>query len=89
MSFLRHPQIYRPILPAAALARRPGRSIVSMSLRPAIPWRVALLQCSPPLRQSPAMVNRVAETVNHHPVRGGEFSTGTLGTFRVLPQLSC
>jgi len=76
MSFLRHKQIYRPILPAAALARRPGRCIVSMSLRPAIPWRVALLQ------QSPAMLNRVAETVNHRFVRGGEFSTGTSGNFR-------
>ena len=36
-----------------ALAR-----IVLMSLRPAIPWRVALLQSSPPLHRLIAMVNR-------------------------------
>ena len=60
--------------------------IVLMSLRPAIPQRVALLHCSPPLHQPFVIVNRVAGTVNHHLTRAGEFSTGTLGNFQ--PELT-
>lgn len=56
--------------------------IVWMSLRPAIPWRVALLHCSPPLHQPFAMVNPIVGTVNHHLNRAGEFSTGGMGNFR-------
>jgi hypothetical protein len=57
-----------------------------MSLRPAIPWRVALPHCSPPLHQPFVMVNRVAGTVNHHLAGAGEFSTGILGNFQ--PELT-
>ncbi len=60
--------------------------IVLMSLRPAIPWRVALLHCSPPLHQPFVMVNRVAGTVNHHLAGAGEFSAGFLGNFQ--PELT-
>ena len=60
--------------------------IVLMSLRPAIPRRVALLHCSPPLHQPLVMVNRVAKTVNHHFSRAGEFSTGILRNFQ--PELT-
>jgi hypothetical protein len=60
--------------------------IVLMSLRPAIPRRVALLHCSPPLHQPFVMVNGVAGTVNHHLTGAGEFSTGTLGNFQ--PELT-
>ena len=63
MSFLRHKQIYRPMVrksgQAGAVAT-PPRSHRPMSLRPAIPRRVALLHCSPPLHQSTAMVMPIA-----------------------------
>jgi hypothetical protein len=62
---------------------RPHRS---MSLRPAIPRRVALLHCSPPLHQPFVIVNRVAGTLNRHLTGTGEFSTGTLGDFQ--PELT-
>jgi hypothetical protein len=55
--------------------------IVSMSLQPAIPRRVGLHQNPPPLHQPISMLNPPAETVNHHLVRAGEFSTGTMGIF--------
>jgi hypothetical protein len=62
MSFLRHQQIYQSdVLFSFAEGEAVNGSalgiIVSMSLRPAIPWRVALLHCSPPLHQPKAMVN--------------------------------
>jgi hypothetical protein len=60
----------------------PDPLIVMTSLRPAIPRRVALQQSPPPLHQPSDMVNQVAETVNHHQARGGEFSTGILGNFQ-------
>src|SRR5262245_30795377 len=56
--------------------------IVLMSLQPAIPRRVALQQSSPPLCRLDSVYHPPAETVNHHPARAGEFSTGTLGNFR-------
>jgi hypothetical protein len=56
--------------------------IVSMSLRPAIPWRVGLHQSPPPLYQPISMLNPPAETVNHHLTRAGEFSTGRMGNFQ-------
>jgi len=56
--------------------------IVLMSLQSAIPWRVALLHCSPPLHRLDSMFHLPAESVNHHPARAGEFSTGTLGNFQ-------
>src|SRR3954468_24578315 len=65
----------------AVLGLAPGL-IVLMSLQPAIPWRVALQQSSPPLYRLDSMYHPSAETVNHHPARAGEFSTGTLGNFR-------
>ena len=57
MSFLRHRQIYHPI---AGLYRRKqalplrSRRHRLMSLRPAIPWWVALLQSSPPVTYTDA-----------------------------------
>ena len=65
MSFLRHKQIYRPMdrrsgSGQAGAVATPPRSHRPMSLRPAIPRRVALLHCSPPLHQSFAMVQWVA-----------------------------
>jgi hypothetical protein len=60
--------------------------IVLMSLQPAIPWRVALQQSSPPLYRLDFMYHPPAESVNHHLARAGEFSTGTLGNFQ--PELT-
>ena len=60
--------------------------IVLMSLQPAIPWRVALQQSSPPLYRLDSMYHPPAETVNHHLAWAVEFSTGTLGIFR--PELT-
>lgn len=60
--------------------------IVLMSLPPAIPWRVALLHCLPPLHRLDSMYHPPAETVNHHLARAGEFSTGTMGNFQ--PELT-
>src|SRR3954451_21945452 len=61
--------------------------IVLMSLQPAIPWRVALQQSSPPLYRLDSMYHPSADTVNHHPARAGVFLTGTLGNFR--SELTC
>jgi hypothetical protein len=60
--------------------------IVLMSLQPAIPWRVALLHCPPPLHRLDSVYHPPAESVNHHPARAGEFSTGTMGNFQ--PELT-
>jgi len=57
-----------------------------MSLRPAIPWRGALLHCPPPLYQPMSILNRLVGTVNHHLMRTGEFSTGDMGNFQ--PELT-
>jgi hypothetical protein len=84
MSFLRHGQIYQSDV---LLVRAPGEAscdsapkclIVLMSLRPAIPWRVALLHCPPPLHRPESIVNPPVGTVNHHLPGAGEFSTGDL-----------
>ena len=77
MSFLRHGQIYR----SDGFANRGQRiplapAIVSMSLRPATPWRVGLHQSPPPLRRLVSMLQEVLVGVNHHLMGGGEFSTG-------------
>jgi hypothetical protein len=53
--------------------------IVLMSLRPAIPRRVALLHCSLALTGRFPRVNGVAGTVNHHSAGAGELSVGDLG----------
>src|SRR5215471_4346650 len=66
----------------AAFGSAPGL-IVLMSLQPAIPWRVALQQSSPPLHRMTSIYHRRGESVNHHPARAGEFSTGTLGNFQL------
>src|SRR3954454_21518071 len=60
--------------------------IVLMSLQPAIPWRVALLHCPPPLHRLDSIFHPPAESVNHHITGAGEFSTGTMGNFR--PELT-
>ena|SRR5580698_6027858 len=62
------------------------RLIVLMSLQPAIPWRVALLHCPPPLHRLDTILHRPANFVNHHPAGAGEFSTGTMGNFQ--PELT-
>ncbi len=56
--------------------------IVLMSLQLAIPWRVALLHCPPPLHRLDTMLHRPADFVNHHLAGAGEFSTGTMGNFQ-------
>jgi hypothetical protein len=88
MSFLRHGQIYQSdgflvcAQGEASCGFAPKRPIVLMSLRPAIPWRVALLHCPPPLHRPESIVNQTAETINHHLPGAGEFSTGDLGNFQ-------
>ena len=54
MSFFRHEEIYRSDVGMQLKGSGPQtapRTIVSMSLRLAIPWRVALQQSPPPLHQ--------------------------------------
>ena len=58
------------------------RPVVLMSLQPAIPWRVALLHCPPPLHRLVTMLHRPADFVNHHLSGAEEFSTGTMGNFQ-------
>jgi hypothetical protein len=58
------------------------RLIVLMSLQPAIPWRVALLHCPPPLHRLDTILHRPVDFVNHHLAGAGEFSTGTMGNFQ-------
>ena len=86
MSFLRHRQIYQSdVLTEAqgeAVSGSAPSPIVLMSLRPAIPWQVGLHQSPPPLHQPVSILNPPAETVNHHPARAGEFSTGRMGNFQ-------
>src|SRR5437763_4846384 len=60
--------------------------IVLMSLQPAIPRQVALLQCLPPLHRLDPMFHLPAGTVNHHLTRAGEFSTGRTRNFQ--PELT-
>ena len=60
--------------------------IVLMSLQPAIPRQVALLQCLPPLHRLDSMFHLPAGTVNHHLTRAGEFSTGRMRNFQ--PELT-
>ncbi len=60
--------------------------IVLMSLQPAIPRQVALLQCLPPLHRLDPMFHLPAGTVNHHLARTGEFSTGRTRNFQ--PELT-
>jgi hypothetical protein len=55
MSLLRHGEIYRPIVLRVVSRggpRRTARGLIgTMSFQLAIPWRVALPQSPPPLRQ--------------------------------------
>ena len=57
-----------------------------MSLRPAIPQRVGLHHCPPPLYRPTSILNRLVGIVNHHLIRAGEFSTGDMGSFQ--PELT-
>jgi hypothetical protein len=54
MSFFRHPEIFRSDV-CLLIERKPTDpappTIVSMSLRPVIPWRVGFHQSPPPLHQ--------------------------------------
>jgi hypothetical protein len=79
MSFLRHQQIYQSdvflFTPGLAYGFAPEHVIVLMSLRPAIPRRVALLHCSLPLHRATAMVDEVAGNCQPPLTRGwGIFS---------------
>src|SRR5436309_9490586 len=65
----------------AVAGSAPG-PIVLMSLQSAIPWRVALLHCLPPLHRLVSIYHSPAKTVNHHLTRAGEFSTGIRGNFQ-------
>jgi hypothetical protein len=47
--------------------------IGSMSLQPAIPWKVALLQSLPPLHQPASFSSSRLKTVNRHHQKGGGF----------------
>src|SRR5580693_7986962 len=86
MSFQRHGQIYqsdvlfRPRSEAVS-GFAPGL-IVLMSLLPAIPRQVGLHQSPPPLHRLKVILIPSAETVNHHPARAGEFSTGEMRNFQ-------
>ena len=83
MSFLRHGQSYQSDEGQNRDRRfAPVPAIVSMSLRPAIPWRVGLHQSPPPLRRLLSMLGDVVVGVNHHLMGGGEFSTGYMGNFQ-------
>jgi hypothetical protein len=42
------------------------RSSASMSLQPAIPWRVALQQCPPPLHRLASECDKLTLPVNQH-----------------------
>src|ERR1700722_10865726 len=80
--FFRHGQIYQSDVlfrprSEVIVGSAPG-FIVLMSLRPAIPRQVGLHQSPPPLHRLEFILNPAAETVNHHPVRAGEFSTGEM-----------
>jgi hypothetical protein len=80
MSFLRHKQIYQSDMlfrpRSEAVSGFAPSLIVLMSLRSAIPRQVGLHQSPPPLHRLDFILNPPAETVNHHPARAGEFSTG-------------
>src|SRR6476646_1253438 len=65
-----------------AVAGSASGPIVLMSLQPAIPWRVALLHCPPPLHRLDSVYHSPAATVNHHLARAGEFSTGIMRSFQ-------
>jgi hypothetical protein len=87
MSFPRHRQIFQSDVPfrsarGEAVSGFAPSLIVLMSLRPVIPWRVALLHGPPPLHRPVSMLYPSAATVNHHPPGGGEFSTGEMGNFQ-------
>lgn len=64
MSFFRHEEIYcndgftDPARRAGERELRPSPPIVGMSFRLAIPWRVALQQSPPPLRQLAAILKQ-------------------------------
>src|SRR6185312_14880787 len=60
--------------------------IVLMSLQPAIPRQVALLQWLPPLHRLDSMFHLPAGTVNHHLTGAEEFSTGRMRNFQ--PELT-
>jgi hypothetical protein len=86
MSFSRHGQIYQSDVlfrpRSGALAGSAPGFIVLTSLRPAIPRQVGLHQSPPPLHRLKVIFNPSAETVNHHPTRAGEFSTGEMRNFQ-------
>jgi hypothetical protein len=55
--------------------------IVLMSLQPAIPWRVALLHCPPPLYRPASILHLPVETVNRYRPRVGNFQPVDWGIF--------
>src|ERR1700722_4330408 len=84
--FFRHGQIYQSDVlfrprSEVIVGSAPG-FIVLMILRSAIPRQVGLHQSPPPLHRLEFILNPAAETVNHHPVGAGEFSTGEMRNFQ-------
>jgi hypothetical protein len=80
-----NPMLFLKTLDGAVSGTAQG-FIVLMSLQPVIPRRVALLHCPLPLHRLVFIFYRPAETVNHHLLRAGEFSTGIVGNFQ--PELT-
>ena len=94
MSFLRHEQIYQSDVfcsewQSEADYRFALPLIVLMSLRPAIPRRVALLHCSLPLHRAIAMMNGVAGNRQPPLDRGWGIFSWRNGQFQALPQFWC
>ena len=96
MSFLRHEQIYQSDVLFFCQGRRSSRFapglIVLMSLPPAIPWRVALQHCLPPLHRLVSMLHPNSRTSQARMNRQREFSIGEihfseLDTKKFLPKL--
>jgi Integrase core domain len=88
MSFFRHREIYRSDGKRKRVGSRPesaSRPIVSMSLRLAIPWRVALQQSPPPLHQ-PMVILRKRSLFEKRKSFNGRCSYRRLSQRRGPPQ---
>jgi hypothetical protein len=86
MSFLRHEQIYQSDVFCSEWQSEAAYGfalplIVLMSLRPAIPRRVALLHCSLPLHRTIPMANGIAGTVTTTRPGLGNFQLAIWGIF--------
>src|ERR1019366_10594524 len=64
------------------------RSSASMSLQPAIPWRVALQQCPPPLHRPASECDKLTLPVNQHRDKATEPPRSTPTAARSLGSLN-